>query len=428
MRKTRQTQTFTEWLDSYPSSSTRASYRAAASSFLRTILGREDAPETLSAAYCAQVAAGKRNHVADLLKFVQALRERPPKTLHLYVTVVRQYLLFCCDIDLSTKERMMLRNRMPKGSRARTREDDLTQSKVRQILLHCDVRLKALILLLVSSGLRIGEALQLRVDDVTLDAVPQVVYVRGETSKEGDYRISFLTGEAKEAIQEWLKLRENYISDAARRTSKNISHSKGRHHKAWAKEPSPPSEEFLFPWSYISTIVALKRVLKRAGLYARDPATKIGTIHIHTLRKYFLSQIKAKGMPDAIAETLVGHATYLSDAYRRYPTQQLAEEYRKHESALYIFQDSKPLQQLDERTKQFDEVMRRNNALVAELENLKADHAKVMVAIRNLPRLLGIEDKWDEISILDTETIELTPPMEEAKAALALRTAKRASR
>jgi hypothetical protein len=47
---------------------------------------------------------------------------------------------------------------MPKGRRARTIEADLTQDKLRQILLHCDCRLKALFLFFLSSGIHVGEA------------------------------------------------------------------------------------------------------------------------------------------------------------------------------------------------------------------------------------------------------------------------------
>jgi integrase len=416
MRKTQQTQTYTEWLGSYPAASTRSLYHSATSSFLQTVYDKATSAEDLAKTYIEQAKAGKRDYIADLLKFINAIKERPPKSIKTYATGVIQFLLYCCDIDLSTKERKMLRLRMPKGNKARTREDDLTRDKIRQLLTHCDVRMRALILLLVSTGLRIGEALQLRVDDVTLDAIPPVVYVRGETTKEGDYYIGFLMNEATEAVKEWLKVRDNYILDAARRT-KNISHSKGRNHKVWSREATPPNEGFLFPFGSTSTRNLFRKILRRAGLYSQDPTTRVSSIHPHSFRKFFLSQVKAKGMPDAVAETLVGHKTYLSDSYRRYTTQQLAEEFRKVESALYIFQDSKPIQQLDERTKQFDEVMRRNNALVAELENLKADHAKVMAAFKNLPRLLGIEGKWAEIDILDTDTIELMPPAEDVKAA-----------
>ena len=112
MRKTT-TPTFTEWLDSYPTASTRACYHSAARSYLQIIYGSESAPpEELAKSYIQQTKSGKRDCIADLFKFVSAIRERPPLTIHLYTTAVRQFLLYCCNIDLTTKERRMLRLRI----------------------------------------------------------------------------------------------------------------------------------------------------------------------------------------------------------------------------------------------------------------------------------------------------------------------------
>ena len=67
---------------------------------------------------------------------------------------------------------------------------------------------------------------------------------------------------------------------------------------------------------------------------------------------------------------------FLSDSYRRYNTHRLAEFYRKGEGALLIFQDSAPLEELDIRNKQFDEIVRHNQALVSELANIKTRMAR----------------------------------------------------
>jgi len=55
--------------------------------------------------------------------------------------------------------------------------------------------------------MRIGEALQLKLDDVDLNSDPVRVNLRAEISKSGNMRISFISSEAKEAVAEWLKVR-----------------------------------------------------------------------------------------------------------------------------------------------------------------------------------------------------------------------------
>lgn len=265
---------------------------------------------------------------------------------------------------------------MPKGNRARTVEDDLTRERLRKILLHCDIRLKALVLFLVSSGIRAGEALKLTLDDVTLETNPAVVYVRGEYAKEGEPYVTYISTEAKEALQEWLRVRAGFLADSAYRA---FNLKNGRKAKPWKVEVTPPSESAIFPFSYVSAGVAFRNALKGAGLLREDKVTHIHTIHLHMLRKYFMSQMKLK-IPETLVEAYAGHTGYLDDAYRRYNSQQRAEYYRKGEPAVLIFQDAEKLEQLsgeaDTRTKQFDEIVRYNSTLVAELGNLRARVAR----------------------------------------------------
>lgn len=62
--------------------------------------------------------------------------------------------------------------------------------------------------------MRIGEALKLKLGDVELDKDIGKVNIRGEYTKTGNPRIAFISSEAKEAIEEWLKVRANYINGA----------------------------------------------------------------------------------------------------------------------------------------------------------------------------------------------------------------------
>ena len=54
--------------------------------------------------------------------------------------------------------------------------------------------------------MRIGEALQLELDDLNLNSYPAKIYIRGEYTKSGNPRIAFIFSEAKEAVEEWLKI------------------------------------------------------------------------------------------------------------------------------------------------------------------------------------------------------------------------------
>lgn len=372
--------TFERWLKSYQQSATRKVYGTAVGSFLRSIYQTDEKTEALAPRYIKEVKAGKRNcthDLGDFITFTQSGRARkngkplPPNTTKLYMAATYGFLSQCCGVDISIPARRMLRGKMPKGNRARTAEADLDREKLRKIFLHCDVRLKALVLLLLSSGIRIGEALQLKLDDVTLEAVPPVVHVRAECAKEKDQYTSFISSEAKEALQEWLKVREDFIRDSAYRVH-NVEH---RTYRPWQQQPKLPEENTIFPISYNAAGRSFGRALKRAGLHVKDKETGIHSVHIHMLRKYFLSQAKTK-MPSEIAETLVGHATYLSDSYRRYTTAQLGEFYRKAESALLILQDTTQLETLNgevnKKDAQIADLIAYNMQLQAKLANHEA--------------------------------------------------------
>ncbi len=412
---THRSYTFTEWLETYQNSSTRAAYHSGVGSFLRSVYQTDAQVRELADRYIKETRRGKRDFGRDLLDYINSTQKgqtyaqkarlgkaMPPMSLHLCLAATKNFLSYCCDIEIPNKDWRIIRNHGPKGTRARTQEADFTSDVIRRILLHCDIRLKALILVLIASGVRVGEALQLKLDDIDLEASPAVVHVRGEYAKEGDAYTSFIGGEAKGALLEWLKVRENFMAFAASRAH----NSSKRKANPWRRELVPPSENSVFPFTYTSARLAFERALKAADLYVKDKSTGISTIRVHMCRKYFLSQAKTK-MPSEVAEAMVGHASYLSDAYRRYNTQQLAEFYRKAEPALLIFQDSRPLEQLDERNRQFDEIVRHNQSLSAELANIKADQSKLQDFVMNaLSQITGVN--LTEPIAIDAKKMEFT--------------------
>lgn len=98
-----------------------------------------------------------------------------------------------------------------KGTKALTMDRVPSNVELRRILTHMAIQGKALYLLLASSGMRIGEALKLKLSDLALGEDPAKINIRGEYTKSGNPRLAFLSSEAKEALEEWLKVRPHYI-------------------------------------------------------------------------------------------------------------------------------------------------------------------------------------------------------------------------
>ena len=108
-------------------------------------------------------------------------------------------------------------------------------------------------MLLAAIGIRVGEALQLKLDDLNLDSDSSEVYVRGEYTKSGDRYPTFLTAEAKEAMIEWLKVRQAYLESSAN-GSRGLAKTKRL------------NDNRIFPFS-LTVAEQMKEFYKKAGPY-----------------------------------------------------------------------------------------------------------------------------------------------------------------
>ena len=315
-----------EWLSTYPKRNTRKVFKAGVFHFLNHLYGEGDL-EGQAAKYVQEYKSGQRDPFKDLLSFAASLSAKPPKTAKAYVTGAKSFLEYTLNIEFTTKQSRLISNRLPKG-KARTVEAELTRDKLKAILNQCDLKGRALFLFLASTGMRMGEALQITLDDLNLEADPPTVLVRQQYTKTGAQYYTFLTTEAKEALTEWLKVREAYIKSSLNRGRGLAKTAPGRGIKS-------PEDRRLFPFSQFVAEQMWYNALSKSQNETRDKSTNRRTLHIHMLRKWFLSQAKLAA-PENVVEAWAGHIGYLDDAYRRYTKQQLAELYKKVEPYLLI--------------------------------------------------------------------------------------------
>lgn len=315
-----------EWLESLRSKSTKKVYIAGLRCFVREISNNADFNKFIE----QYVSKSKDDIFQDLLVFAQSLIDKPPKTAFTYMGAVKNFLEFTLDYEFSKKQRRLLRNKMPRGKRARTVEDSLTRERLGKILTHCDAKGKSLFLFLVSSGIRIGEALQLELDDIDLESEPVKVNVRGEYTKTGDKYYSFISKEARDTLEEWLKNREQYLKVAVKRGIGLSKTAPGRGVKS-------VDDRRIFPFSFAVASSIWNRALRDAKLENHDKSTNRRTLHIHMLRKFFNSHLKGMAkLPRAIVEALMGHEEGLAAAYDRFTEKQIRDWYVKGEPYLTI--------------------------------------------------------------------------------------------
>jgi len=199
-------------------------------------------------------------------------------------------------------------------------EDRAPTREELKILLHHakSARDRAVILMLVSSGLRVGTLLSLTVGDVNFN-YPDVARInvyrrRGRkfvTKRGGGGRFycTFITPEAKQALIQYLKERE--------KAGEKITDS------------SPLITDAYHTGKFITTEDWQRvyyRILRKAGLNVKSKRWYV--YHIHSLRKYFRSN--CVGVDPSYREFWMGHkGGYLDESYFRAEEEKHLAEYRK---------------------------------------------------------------------------------------------------
>lgn len=312
----------------YPKHNTTKGYRAAIYDFLDHIYGRVRAGSRVTndervkyEELCARYLAEERDYLNDLVMYIGAKNGAPPASIKNKVAGLKEWLYFN-GVEFSPRELKTLRHKTPRAKGSWTVEREFDLEILRKILAHTDEKASALILVLASSGMRIGEILNVKLSDVELDKEPPEIILRGEYTKYNDTRVVFISKEAKATVEEWLNVRESYIKSAHNR-------NKGLIKRGEAK-PKKEKDDRLFPFAEAVVREFWSNTLEKAGLDGRDTSTNRLQYRIHGLRKFFRSQL-ALSCPLDIVETLMGHEGYLTDAYRRYTRKQMGEYYLKAE-------------------------------------------------------------------------------------------------
>lgn len=339
-----------EFLDQYTKDTTKSAYRSAILTFLESIYGKQrntrkvtHAEMLLFESLAEKYFKDNRDYGKDLQQFALSFKDKPPTTARLYLTGVKEFLI-TYNVNLTPQQTRIIKRSTPKGS-SRTIETYLDQPTIRTIISHMDIKGRAMVLTLASGGMRIEELLQLSTEDIHLNEKPSRIDIRGNTSdskgtKNSNQRFTFITSEAKETLIEWLKVRVKYIESSQ---NKNAGLIKARLIKDGLikngdiiiKEKEDTEELRLFPFSYGVADELFENALKRADLLTLDSETNRKQIHIHSLRKFFTTQLKL-GIPESTVEQLTGHDGYMGGTYDKRTIQAAGELYLKSEHLLFI--------------------------------------------------------------------------------------------
>jgi integrase len=325
-----------DFLIDYDNPSTKAGYQSAVYAFIkyvnhiksagkkRTTPEDKEKYENLIDAYLSE----QRDNKKDLMDFRTSMKDRPPLSQRQTINLVGEFLA-CNKIVIEHADMKRIRRKIKGGVATSEKEFDI--ETVRAILRHMDIKGRSLTLFLLSSGCRIGETLQLRDSDIDLTTTPAKITLRGEYTKTQQARVTFITPQAVEVLKEWLSVRGDYLKSSTGKNQGLVKAGKSKERES--------NGDHLFPFSPNVANQMFENAVTNAGLMTKDERTNRSQIHLHMTRKFFVSQMALLASSKEIPETLAGHGGNMTEAYRRYPVKQLAEEYLKVQHLLTITEE-----------------------------------------------------------------------------------------
>jgi integrase/recombinase XerD len=195
-----------------------------------------------------------------------------------------------------------------------------------------DVRNRAMILLLLRTGMRIGELLNTKLADVYL-ADKKIMIYEGEKNRKG--RAVCISDDACQALQAWLDKRDSQ--------KEYLFYAQGRHRM-----------------SYNNARVMFKKYLKQAGLEYKD-------YKLHCLRHTFATELLNAGMRIECVQQLLGHSSIeMTLRYARLSDKTREQEYFK---AMAII-EGESIHEPDQRDHQLPPLFEATQLLAPHTEDL----------------------------------------------------------
>jgi integrase len=273
--------------------------------------------------------------------------------IHNYVAMI-QALYKINDIVLNVAK---INKFLPEHRRVRKNDRGYTHEEISKMLEFCDIRTRVIVLLLASTGMRIGALPLLRIGNI--DNYKITVY---ENDKEEYF--SFMTPECKQAVDNYIDMRLRYgekINDDSYLIREQFDI---RDKFAIAKSRSLSVETLL--WK-------LKAIAKRSNV--RNKQVPIA----HGFRKFFTTQLVNSDVKTEISEMLQGHKIGLASCYYRPTEQKMYEEYQKAVNLLTINEENRlkiKVELLERHKTNFEE-------LKGEMDSMREEFFKELIKYRN---------------------------------------------
>jgi len=309
--------------------------------------------------------------VANLLKYASTMTKRSGAGRKNSLSILRRYF----QMNGVKFDELQFKAVKPKVQKE-INDKPLEKETIRKMFDLTDVHGRAFLSFLISTGARADETCNILLSDVHGDCVN----IRNEIAKNGHGGRVYLTAEAREYLDAWLKERNKYIALVDRRAV-------GLEKMGGIR---PKNDARLFGISYASAAKMWCRLYDKVdgsrGKYDHRECT------IHSCRKYFRTHA-AKTMHPDLVTNLMRQTGYLDSTYVRKSDEEKRDEFFAGESALFITRavdreaakNTDAVKKLEQENKELREQMARMEGRFAEfIMNVKitdVDAGKIPAAV-----------------------------------------------
>jgi len=375
----------------------------------------------------------KLEEVVEVFKnyFIERKQTMAPKTIWNYMGDIKIWLYENgVDIDSISKKitREYRRYVSSRGIPRLLKREHIERDEIKRIILVSDVRTRALVSLLASSGLRIGvSALRLQLKhfrDNLEDDLPCYMLEIPEELTKAEYghenpHFTFISREARDYLMAYLKKREQFGEKIGPETYLFVSQRNRR--------PDPDQ-----PLTYRGALHLWERACEAAGI-DRKPVflpSRRGrlknrndhgqviryNIRIHSLRKYFKTACSLMGVDRMATEAMMGHSLSqfgIESVYDYCVTRLdwLRREYMKALPALTFAAELPPQvptvnHRARKRIEELESELKKRDELLKEMREFLEKHEE---------ELKEVKKRFDAIAKIVEEVLDKLPDEEKAK-------------
>lgn len=260
------------------------------------------------------VKSGKRDPYDLLEGAIHRAHNRglSPKTQNFTYAVLKRFLEDEAEIEWQTTKLHKVSRLKPKA-RTISMDGIPTDQEIFKLLQNSKLQCRTFLMIGLTSGMRLGEIVNLDLSWIDFKSTPTTVRLPGEATKSRESRTTFLSKETTVVLKEFLN---------------------GRTEGPVFPSPSDPKKPLTFQALYLE----MQRTLEKCDLRTKMTANSYTyRLHPHSLRKWFHTKLEAAGCPKNVVDLLCGHSLGLDGSYSKFSEDDLAKEYLKCESVLTFF-------------------------------------------------------------------------------------------